>query len=774
MTNQIWHIGEIKFFDVDKGFGFITDYNDKEDYFVHKTNVKTNRLGSGKKVIFELSPSKKNTGKFEAVNLRSLSEFKSNNDFLIAQFLKSKDIFLKRDILSCLPNECISFLLENEIASYDIISNDAEYKKYLNLISRIDNLFGHLVPNDTIKFLILNSIEQISTNEYKIWFWLEDIINKIPEIHDLSVFFCKQSDSIKLKIYRKTNTSEHVLLFKNFRQVENQLESIRLFSKLIRFEHDEFVINQLILLTFDKYFFRINSETNEQVYKESLLIYNSLPKLFTNKFLEAYHDFANDFYKTKLWLYDYVETSNYDMFHANFIFLKPEEQKRYIKKLFILIHKKAESVTIESILRLKNLTFTFDEGKKFNLDFSCNILLSTIEKIQQGNFLNEENIFHIITSQIEKDSSELLTLSGFFETCQGRTIPDETEETLDGIKEIITLKQIHKPRNVKFCEGVRFGRSGKDNTFNHDCWWCRGGSCYDANQTQNHPENYNNYTLGVFLKILNIEFDNKEYFDFLGLLNKIDVFLNHLNCRTCNHILKPSQEIYHSYYRISNFICSNKNCNDKNKIYLSHCLGARKTAIKSKCENLIDSRDTKRCNYKKYNPQSKYEEYGPYICNLCGSCCSQKSLKRKYDELRNRNENMQPGLAWKVSNNVGHLENNEIFCFKCGVELENYEIKYRESVELLNNPTDELKVLSKGVNKFGFWYMVKAKDVFFETIKEIGFKVSDAKGNDKEVKFIGQGNINLLSCSSCNSKYNKSRVEFIIEEKTLVKKSTNA
>lgn len=255
-------------------------------------------------------------------------------------------------------------------------------------------------------------------------------------------------------------------------------------------------------------------------------------------------------------------------------------------------------------------------------------------------------------------------------------------------------------------------------------------------------------------------FDRKSYFNFLGLLNKINIFLKHLNCRDCGHLLKPNpeKEKHFGFYRVSNFICSNAQCQNKKNVYLSHCLGARKRLIKSTCDNTIDSRDTIRCNYSKHNPSNDYEKYGPYICNVCGSCCSQTSLEKLRDQLIERKWKMQPGLPWKVDNKVGHLDKNEIFCYKCGIEMINNEVEYKDFVHMLEKSNSK-----KGINHKGFWFIVKEDEEFFEKAEQVGLRISNTFSSDSNVKFISEGNINLLICHNCNTKYNKTKVEFIVD-----------
>ena len=53
------HTGTVKFFNTEKGFGFIIDDSDKKEYFVHKTGLKSTDIGEGDNVAFNLVEGKK-------------------------------------------------------------------------------------------------------------------------------------------------------------------------------------------------------------------------------------------------------------------------------------------------------------------------------------------------------------------------------------------------------------------------------------------------------------------------------------------------------------------------------------------------------------------------------------------------------------------------------------------------------------------------------------------------------------------------------------------
>lgn len=765
MNEQNWYLGEVKFFDTSKGYGFIKNIINEQDHFVHISNIKT-PINDKDEVVFQLTPSRKKKGAFDAKNVTILSQFTSDIDFLIKQFSQVKDYYYKKAILKALPEHCVTYIAEQELAFLSSISNEEEYKLFKDKVQTINKLFGDSISEKTLNELVSKQAEELTSQGFKVQLWLNDIIKSEPDLALIKQSFDAQKRTIQEKIYHKISHSNKIHFFSRYINSDEPHASLNNLMIFLQFEKQVELQKEFVSMVIEIVGYgRLNIEESNKVFEALVLFVRFLEKEIAGLLITYFYSIASDFIKLKLWLFEFTSKDDYEVYHSNFIFLTTTEQQIFIKKLFYLLSIKAEYFYYERILALKNLTHTFSEGKQFQLDFSCSVILASIESIKNGTFLNEESIFTIITKQVENDTSSLLSLSGFFEKCDGRSIPDVTEKSEDGSKRIVTLKLIPTPRNIEFCEGIKFKEDGKDRIYNHDCWWCRGSGCYSANQSIELPSDYKDFTLSSFLTVLNIQFDQKIYFDFLGLLNKINIYLKHLNCRSCNHILKPSKEGYYSYYRISNFICSNSQCENKQTVYLNHCLGARRTAIKSRCDNLIDSRDSVRCNYSKHQPTNNYEKYGPYICNLCGSCCSQKSFEKKQKELIERKCNMQPGLDWKVKNKVGHLEQGVIFCYKCGAEMINNEKDYNDFIIKIENPDTTFKVLKKGTNPYGFWYMIKANEDFFEKARQVGFRVSDTNSGDTAVKFIAQGNTNFLICQTCNTKYNKTKVEFVIERR---------
>ena len=64
--------GTVKWFNEDKGFGFISNDNGGDDVFVHFSAIKSNgfkTLKEGQKVTYDVEPDPKDSRKMRAVNV---------------------------------------------------------------------------------------------------------------------------------------------------------------------------------------------------------------------------------------------------------------------------------------------------------------------------------------------------------------------------------------------------------------------------------------------------------------------------------------------------------------------------------------------------------------------------------------------------------------------------------------------------------------------------------------------------------------------------------
>ena len=62
------HTGTVKWFNEQKGFGFISDDDGSGDVFVHFSAI----VAEGQKVTFDVEPDPKNSSKMRAVNVTAI------------------------------------------------------------------------------------------------------------------------------------------------------------------------------------------------------------------------------------------------------------------------------------------------------------------------------------------------------------------------------------------------------------------------------------------------------------------------------------------------------------------------------------------------------------------------------------------------------------------------------------------------------------------------------------------------------------------------------
>ena len=72
MEVLIMNYGTVKWFNAEKGYGFITNGENGEDLFVHYSSIQTSgfkSLEEGQKVSFDIETDPRNSSKLKAVNV---------------------------------------------------------------------------------------------------------------------------------------------------------------------------------------------------------------------------------------------------------------------------------------------------------------------------------------------------------------------------------------------------------------------------------------------------------------------------------------------------------------------------------------------------------------------------------------------------------------------------------------------------------------------------------------------------------------------------------
>jgi cold shock CspA family protein len=254
----------------------------------------------------------------------------------------------------------------------------------------------------------------------------------------------------------------------------------------------------------------------------------------------------------------------------------------------------------------------------------------------------------------------------------------------DNNTHLVEYSRDDKPNGIDYCEGRKSNK--EHDKMKCDFWWCTNQPCFEFAEVDNlsnntpvvkepsvvsnifakaFPQEKNklnaswlNYKLLDILRVLEINTDEQKenpedfitdgnYYKLIGHINAFNRLVDKLYCRECNELLYPTETSHFALYRDTKFHCENKQCVEYKKvIYLNHCLNGE-------CKNIIDSRVSKPC------------DNGLYICDSCGTCCSDLMFKRRLDNLRLVGGYIHDGLEKSVQEEKGHLEKAEYYCYKC-------------------------------------------------------------------------------------------------------------
>lgn len=200
-----------------------------------------------------------------------------------------------------------------------------------------------------------------------------------------------------------------------------------------------------------------------------------------------------------------------------------------------------------------------------------------------------------------------------------------------------------------------------DNGTNKVFLWCRNHSCLNKAPHFHSSSEWEQYTILDFMRILSIptHYTNRQgnttrhgqYIIFSTHILSFHEFFEHLRCRHCGNLMKPLNITNFALSSVTEFECTNDTCSHHGEVvYLNRCFNSR-------CNSIIDSRDSRQC------PNNSY------ICEKCGSCCSNRKYEERYQRLRQTGGYISQWLLDAIYHQIGHLERNELYCSSCGERM---------------------------------------------------------------------------------------------------------
>lgn len=513
---------------------------------------------------------------------------------------------------------------------------------------------------------------------------------------------------------------------------------------------------------FDKSFIK-NKEEFEFV---RLFIDNVDSKDLSEEFFKIIYAKSPDYIKIHWFILDHTDELDY---HASVIYtalLTPHDQKLFFKKVLMLIETNKLNLTLNDLNKITTIDYKTSEYSKeidgIGLDFTLSIILKLVTDLGENIITSRKTIFDIIANQV-KTPKDLLVISGFFSACSGRTILEtqnqvntEYDELSQESEATYSLKKTDKtPRFSNYCAG----RKSMDNNGNpmldrkgkREFWWCENSPCFETCRKPVSANEWKNYTIQDILRILNISYSEKQYEIAIGVINRVNRFLEHLNCNNCGSILRPNGRGNYGFYGVSMFSCCSKDCNNPDKdVYLSHCLNGR-------CEDIIDSRKTVKC---KPSSLANPDNCGWYICNNCHACCSTEKLLARKSNLEYNGQNYNCHID-------GHKDLGIICCKKCGTETQNIGINetlYESQLQWFLDHRNTSAIIASGQRNDGKWWFRWSQGNLtlerfmsaLENLRDNGFQVPNLETGE-EIQFIAEPFFrvdnqepNKFVCPECN------------------------
>lgn len=646
------------------------------------------------------------------------------------------------------PDLVIEFnLIYNKLLNY----TRANLKTTSTSFTRID---------DDYKKKILDSILQETCNAD-----LEYDINKVLELISIYEEFEIQFDldkipeAIHLQLWEKDRVQQipfnavynKLIHFKNenYNNVEIDTEQRDIFQKYFN-KIDNYNLKNLVAKThYDK-----DTIDDNETFKTVLFFINNIKKREVyDDFITIVYNKSSAYYRLLLFIEDVTELIDYHDVVIYTGLLTSNNQKLFLKKVLKLIGEQKIDVSLEDLNRITTTDYQTSEYAKVidgvGLDYTLNIILKVITDLKDNIQTSSNTIFDIISNQI-KNPRDLLVIDGFFEKCSGRTVLKENGkiEDEDGntkINYLLDKKEHLLPRFSTFCDGRKASTLCKKSDFTF--WWCENNQCYDMCRKLHSTAQWQDYTLEDALTILKIPYSQIQYEYLLNTINRVNRFLEHLSCRSCNNILKPVGKSNFAFYGVTMFSCKNSECAEKSKeIYLSHCLNGN-------CQDIIDGRDSVRCKTEGFN-----EECGWYICNNCHACCSSEKLSARKWILEQNNRTYNCHIE-------GHRDRGIMCCNDCGDEMfepNTNELFSKQLNWFIEHKDSHPNIIRSGKRiKDNKWWFIWARGniSFVEYNKQIqslfssGFTIPDFEDKEKENQLIAEPIDKVFVCPNCDKRF---------------------
>lgn len=234
MPDNLWKIGQVKFFADDKGFGFVNCWEDGQDYFVHISKVYEGPITDHDYAVFKLAPSRKKPGTNEATKLSLLSKFNEAPDFLVEQFQKYESDSFRKQILKILPVDDSLKIVEQELTSVSEITNDEQYSNFKKKANQLSSLFDNPVLKEGVQKIIIAWATQIANENFSVKLWLDGLIEEVPDFEEIEDCFHNSIEKVQVEIFCRLEKAERNNLLQDLVKKEEPQKVIDFILEYLR------------------------------------------------------------------------------------------------------------------------------------------------------------------------------------------------------------------------------------------------------------------------------------------------------------------------------------------------------------------------------------------------------------------------------------------------------------------------------------------------------------------------------------------------------------
>ncbi len=773
------YIGQIQWFGTADGakYGF-ADFKDdiNSSVFFHKNTIAAEQQDSlseftkSKFITAKVRKSFKNNDKLEAYDV-SLLENETDRDFLFNAYVSRSDDVVHDDSLYTELFDILENREAQQFTKYLIAYVKNNYELNVSTIIQLENKFSaKLFLKDEFRNWILEDLELTEIID----------IDKIKSIDSLFRFHYKKClDDFKNSIldriiYNFDNIADiKEIVFDSWVSDELKLSAAK---ALLRFD-DGACITNLNAKEIQKILIIFNENNCEDLIEKLILLTSPVIKI-------------------ELWLNNNLQEIDNEWL-KNVKNLDSENQVKFIKKLFNYIHLNKIQMNLDEILQI-DVT-----------DYSSKVVLELLRLLNQRVRINQYqlryNLLEILSDpSLFKKADDVLQLQHYFNKCNGRAFEQSEKfnnevdysvrkpanshsnsefigwgkvvgdriysyfrsdslayiQNLEpmqiNIRDRVFKTQNSRSRQIKICDGTLAKKLSDGGAH---FWWCNNDVCFQHARIPNPNKNWIDYNLLDFLAILQMPIYDDEIATLYGVINHVNRFLEHMNCTSCGHLLKPKGKSLYAFYRVTRFDCRNPECKKPDlDVYISHCSN-------SQCSSVIDDRYSEKCSN------------GWVICNSCLACCSKEHLEKRNLNLRIVRASIKNDTA-DNDDILGH-RGRKILCPRCTNPLHVSALIHhqadRESVladfqRLASLPisADEKLVGKNGTNKAGDrWFVIYRrhldKDYFLGMLKywqSIGFYIPDLEQSQDKSNYLvvspnvqSRKRISNLQCKHCGYEY---------------------